>query len=82
MLELKYLYFGHLVRTVNSLDKTDARKDCRQEKKGTAEDIKWLNGITDSMDVSLSKFMEMMKDRETCRDAVHGVTKSQTCLSD
>ena len=80
MLELKYLYFGPLMRTANSLARLMLGKIVGRRKRGQQR-IKWLNGITDSMDVSLSKFMKMVKDRETCRDAVHGVTKSQKCLS-
>ena len=59
----------------------DAEKDWRQEEKGTTED-KWLDGITDSMDMSLSKLQKMVKDREACCAVVHGVAKSWTGLRD
>ena len=79
MVKLKLQYFGHLMRRTDSLE-PDAGKDGTQEK-GMTEDTRWLGGITDSMDRSLSMLQEMVKDRETWHAAVHGVTKSQIRLS-
>ena len=77
ILQLKLQYFGHLMRRVDSLEKTDAGRDCGQKEKGTTED-EMADGITDSMDVSLSELRELVMDREASSAVIHGVTKSRT----
>ena len=77
MLKLKLQYFGHLMRRVDSMEKSDAGRDWGQEEKGTTED-EMAGCITDSMDVSLGELWELLLDREDWRAVIHGVAKSQT----
>ena len=82
MLKLKLQYFGHLMRRVNSLEKTLMLGGIEVRRRRGQQRIRWLNGITDSMDMSLGELRELVMDREAWSTAIHGLTKSRTRLSD
>ena len=82
MLKLKLQYLGHLIQRIDSLEKTLMLGKIENRRRRGLQRIRWLDGITDSMDMNLSKLQEIVEDRETWHATVHGVTNSWTQLSD
>ena len=82
MLKMKLQYFGHLMRRTGSLEKTLMLGKIEGRRRTQQQRMRWSDGITDSMDMSLSKRQDTVRDREDCCAAIYGVTKSWTCLSD
>ena len=82
MLKLKFQYFGHLMRRVDSLEKTLMLGGIGGSRRRGQQRVRWLDGITDSIDMTLSEFRELVMDREAWSAVIHGVSKSRTRLSD